>query len=536
MLAARRVLANNILTVGTLFRTPGNPNLLAPAFNATPTFPRTVDPTNDAVFGFSPDFHSGYVDSWSVGYQREINRNTVVEFRYVGNRGKDLQLQYRINEVNAIENGFGSEFALAQQNLLANIAAGRGANFRYFGAGTNTNPLPIILSYFSGNSVNPSASASYSNALFANTTFLNQLNPANPQVQGMANTLDFNFRGNTLANGTFQQGKPVNFVHNCPNTFGFCYQFDNSEKSWYDAAVVEVRRRLSSGVRFQASYVFAKSFSNAYASAGDTFFGVGAGDQSNVGAVTLRNPSLDKTFSQVDVRHAFKFDATLDLPFGQGQKFLSSSNWFSNALFGGWSIIPTLRWQSGSPILMENINIVGMTGKDLQKAVGVYYNQDIFGTIVPVSYLPKAIIENTIRAFTFATPSATNTTGYSATLGAPQGSFIAPAGYGNCQQRSLGECGSRKFVLYGPSFFKVDSAVIKRVKFDEKRNIEMRVTAFDVLNKTNWRLGGWTGNVNNITAFTGTFGQMLTGWAYQDPSGSNDPGGRIVDLMLRFNF
>jgi hypothetical protein len=59
---------------------------------------------------------------------------------------------------------------------------------------------------------------------------------------------------------------------------------------------------------------------------------------------------------------------------------------------------------------------------------------------------------------------------------------------------------------------------------------------FDVLNKTNWRIGGWAANVNNITGFRGNFGQMQTGWAYQDPNGSNDPGGRLIDLMMRFNF
>ncbi len=31
-------------------------------------------------------------------------------------------------------------------------------------------------------------------------------------------------------------------------------------------------------------------------------------------------------------------------------------------------------------------------------------------------------------------------------------------------------------------------------------------------------------------------GQILNGWACQDPNGSNDPGGRITDLLLRFNF
>ncbi len=527
--------ANNILTVGTLFRTPGNPNITPPAFSATPVFPRPVNPTNDAAFGFAPDFRSGYVDSVSFGYQRQLGKDTVVELRYVGNRGKDMQIQYRINEVNAIENGFGAEFARAQQNLLANIAAGRGANFRYFGAGTGTNPLPIILSYFSGNGVDPNAAAAYSNALFTNATFLNQLNPTNPAVQGMANTLDFNFRANTLTAGAFQGAKPANFVHNCPNTFGFCYQFDNSEKSWYDSAVIEVRRRLSDGLRFQASYVYGKSFTNSYASAGDSFFGVGAGDQSNVASNSLRNRSLDKSYSQIDVRHAFKFDATWDMPFGKGRKFMSSSNWASDAAFGGWTLTPTVRWQSGAPILMENIQLVGMNSKDLQDAVGVYYNQVINGVTVPVSYLPADIITNTIRAFTPATPSATNATGYPVGL-APTGKFIAPAGYGNCQQRTTGQCGFRKFVLYGPNFFKMDSSIAKRFNIGEKRNVELRVTAFDVLNRTNWRLGGWTGNVNNITAFTGTFGQMLAGWSYQDPNGSNDPGGRILDFMLRINF
>ena len=351
----------------------------------------------------------------------------------------------------------------------------------------------------------------------------------------MANTLDFNFRANTLTAGTQQGAKPVNFVHNCPNTFGFCYQFDNSEKSWFDAGVIEIRRRLSNGLRFQASYQYGRSFTNAYASAGDNFFGVGAGDQSNVASNSLRNRALDRSPSQIDLRHAFKFDATWDVPIGKGRKFLSSSHWLADTLVGGWTLTPIIRWQSGSPILMENIQLVGMDAKELQDAVGVYHNQVIRGVTVPVSFLPADIIENTIRANTFATPSVANATGHPAGQ-LPSGRFIAPAGFGNCQARTSGDCGFRKFVLFGPNFFKLDSSIGKRFNIDEKRNVEFRMTAFDVLNHTNWRLGGWTGNVNNITAFTGTFGQMLSGWAYQDPNGSNDPGGRILDFLVRINF
>ena len=551
---------------GTLFRTPGNPNLSPPTFDSKPDFPREVDPFNDAVFGFSPDFRSGYVDSWSFGYQRQLGRDTVVEFRYIGNRGKDLQSQYNLNEVNAIENGIGAEFALAQKNLIANINAGRFVcavanqnpcapqniltTFGYFGQNSGTSPLPITLSYIAGFGADPNAVASYNNPEFTNLSSfgaIGLLNPANPQPQGYANGLDGVFRDNTLVGGQFGNARPVNFVHNCPNTFGFCYQFDNSERSWFDAGVIEVRRRLSNGLRFQASYQYGKSYTNAYASAADPVFGLGAGDQSNVAVYSLRNRGLDKSFSQIDLRHAFKFDSTWYLPFGKGRKFLSSSHWLTDTILGGWTLTPIVRWQSGSPILMENIELVGMTAKELQDAVGVYTNQTINGTVVPVSFLPADIIENTIRANTFEPPQieiintngtlrqAKSTSGYTAGQ-APTGRFIAPAGFGNCQARTSGQCGFRKFVLFGPNFFKLDSSIGKRFSIGEKRNVEFRMTAFDVLNHTNWRLGGWGGNVNNITAFTGQFGQMLAGWAYADPNGSNDPGGRILDFMIRINF
>jgi len=543
------------LSVGTLFRTPGNPNLVAPSFNADPVYPRTVTAA-DAALAFSPDFHTGFVDSWSVGYQREINKDTVFEVRYVGNRGRQMQQQYTINEVNAIENGFGAEYALAQQNLLANQAACRcftGSptatnqcqnNFRYYGPGTGTSPLPILTSYFNSTNADPNSPAAYASSNFQNSTFVNALSPANPNVLGFASTVESNFRATGTAPGLHQ--RPLNFFNNCATTVGFCFVFDNSEKSWYDSVQVEVRRRLSSGVRFNASYVFGKAFTNAFASAGTLFFGLGAGDQSNASNTTLRNRDLDKTTAQVDIRHAFKFDSTIDLPFGKGQQWLSSSNWASNALFGGWSISPVLRWQSGSPVLLEGVNLVGMTAKDLQKKIGVYYNQTIVQpsgatSVANVTYLPADIINNTIRAFTTAGTAPIATSGFTSTTGygvgqAPTGAFIAPAGFNNCQQRAPGQCGFRKLVLYGPSFFKIDATILKRIPIGERRNIELRASMYDVLNRTNWRLGGWTGNVNNITAFTGTFGQMQSGWSYQDPSGSNDPGGRIIDLMIRINW
>ena len=49
-----------------------------------------------------------------------------VEARYVGNARREIWSTQNHNEVNFLDNGFLNEFRLAQQNLQANIAAGRG--------------------------------------------------------------------------------------------------------------------------------------------------------------------------------------------------------------------------------------------------------------------------------------------------------------------------------------------------------------------------------------------------------------------------
>ncbi|MBA2378765.1 MAG: hypothetical protein H0V76_04245, partial [Blastocatellia bacterium] len=128
--------------------------------------------------------------------------------------------------------------------------------------------------------------------------------------------------------------------------------------------------------------------------------------------------------------------------------------------------------------------------------------------------------------------------GYGTTFGAggPQGRFIAPAGFGNCISRSVGDCGFNNLIMYGPSFFKFDATLSKKFKWGERRNIEFRTTILDVLNAPNFRVGGFGADVVNLNVGGATFGQMGNGSAYQDISTTNDNGGRQIDLMLRINF
>ena len=93
-----------------------------------------------------PGLQVPYSQTWTAGWQRKLTRDLAIEARYVGTRSLQSWQTYGYNdEENIIENGFLDEFKLAQQNLQANIAAGRGANFRYFGPGTGTSLTGVRL-------------------------------------------------------------------------------------------------------------------------------------------------------------------------------------------------------------------------------------------------------------------------------------------------------------------------------------------------------------------------------------------------------
>ena len=193
--------------------------------------------------------------SWQVGIQRSIGAQMAVEARYVGTRSGDLWSdRYNFNEINITENGFLNEFRLAQQNLQANIAAGRGATFRYAGPGTGTAPLPIFLAYFSGLPSSAAGdAANYSSALFTNNTFINPLATFNPQPYVAANALDADAVRRTNA---LRAGLPANFIVANPDLLGGANVTTNGGGTRYNALVLVLKRRMSSGLQFDTSYTY----------------------------------------------------------------------------------------------------------------------------------------------------------------------------------------------------------------------------------------------------------------------------------------
>ena len=509
IITTNRDLAQGNLVGGSLGALPllfrESSRLGAPAFTTTPTYPLVGAPfvaVTNSVNIYDPNLKVPYSQSWTFGIQREITKDTAVEVRYVGTRNLRGWTTYNLNSVenNIVENGLLNEFKLAMANLQANIAAGRGSNFRYYGPNTGTSPLPITLAYFSGTPAAQAGDAArYTSANFASATFVNTLALNGPAPLTYASSLDAQaaFRTNALT-----AGLPANFMLTNPGLRGGANFTGNGGYTRYDSMQIELRRRLSKGLLVQANYQFAKSFESS--------------------RVSFRAPRVNIQDTNT-LRHGFKVNWIFELPVGRGQKLFGNAPGWADRFLGGWEFDGAARIQSGQLYNFGNVNLVGMTAADLQKEFKLRFNDD--AKIVYI--LPQDIIDNTIRAFNV---SATSANGYG-TLGAPTGRYIAPANNRNCLQVYSGQCAPQNIFVTGPAFARYDLSVVKRTKITEKVNFELRGEFLNAFNNINFF--NPTG-----AAFTGlsslTFGQVTT--AYADSSNTNDPGGRIIQLVARFNF
>jgi hypothetical protein len=453
--------ANRNHTLGNL-GTPGtillrSSDLGPPAFSTTRNYPMTDVVTGD-ILAFDQNMQVPYSQTWTAGWQRKLTSDMAVEARYVGTRSLQSWQTYNFNgEVNIVENGFLDEFRQAQQNLQANIAAGRGSNFRYFGPGTGTSPLPIFVAYFAGRT-DADNTAAYSNSNFQSATFVNELAIYNPDPHGMANSLDGDAarRANALT-----AGLPANFLVTNPNYLGGANIVGNGGYTKYNSLQLELRKRLSAGLQFNASYVFGRAYGSS--------------------RYSLRTPRLKtlQTGTEGGVDHAFKTNWTYELPFGQGRRFGSSAGPVLDRIIGGWSFDGLARIQSGRMLDLGNVRLVGMSTSELEEMFKLRF--DHAGKLIYM--LPQDVIDETIKAFSV---SATSPTGYGS-LGAPSGRYIAPANGPDCIEvaSGFGDCGLRSVVVTGPTLIRFDLSAVKRIPIKGRVNAEFRAEFLNAFN-TPW--------------------------------------------------
>jgi len=467
---------------------------------STPVYPIPASFTT-SLNDFQPNMKLGYVQSWNIGWQRQLGKDAVVEFRYTGNHGVHLWRQYNLNEANIYENGFLSEFQIAQNNLkIARggdlTATAKGNNWGNQGlAGQQNTP---ILSTAIGNTTD---------ATIAGYLLLGQAGTA-------ANSIATNLgRMNALTAST---SKACNGAA-CPSNLFFVnptvgnggsFVETNDGTSYYDALQIEMRRRMSHGMSMQASYVWSKSLAD----------GPTNSSSSVSQPTTLRNLGMDKGPSGFDLRHAIKANWIYELPFGTGRRF--GAHGVGGKILEGWELNGVVRIQSGLPFYLAGLGTANqngdgfvlnnMTTADLQNDVALRKTTGADGKGI-VYYLPDSLIQNTQAAYNTGgrTPSQLDKT-------AP---YLSPA--------AAGQFGWRGYLYQNWNRF-FDASMVKRTRIHETMNLEFRATALNVFNMTQF------GNNGAYAGIGSTFGQV-TG-AYRDISGTVEPGGRILEFMLRFNF
>ena len=484
-------------TAPLLLREPNR--LVPPAFNDTPSYPLLATTAN-SINIFDPNIRTPYVHQYSAGFQRSLGRDMAFEIRYVGNRNMNAWTTENWNaEENIYETGFLNEFKLAQQNLAANVAAGRGANFRYAGPGTGTSPLPIYLAYLTAQPASRAGDpTAYSNALFASNTWTTHLGIYEPDPQDAANDLHAN---TTLRANAIAAGLPANFFVMNPAVTGATIT-RSLAGTRYNALQLDFRRRFSQGFLVTANYTYA--------------------DRTGSSLQTLHQDRI--YLSSTDVPHAFKTQWSWEIPVGRDRRFGTGMNKVLNAIVGNWEFSGTGRLQR-QQYDMGSVQLFGMTRDELQKEFKIRTVQSSTGAVTVFNF-PQEIIDNTRRAFNTDPGSVT---GYGGD-GPPTGRYIGPASNANCIAIYAGDCGApRQVLLLGPVFSRWDMRINKKFPFGQKASFDFGLEVLNVFDNINFNYQtdpnpGTSANTFRVTT------------AYTDINTTFDPGGRIGQLVLRFNW
>lgn len=459
----------------------------APAVNR----PLISSVVTSTVNAFDEDIQLPYTQNWSAGWQRRLTNSSAIELRYVGSVHKNDWDTVNINEVNITGNGFLNEFRVAQANLQANIAAGRGATFAYAGANTGTQPLPIFLAHFNAqNAANAGNAALYTGANWTSATFLGFLASRNPNPWGFATTAGTaGLIGNaTLRANALTAGLPANFFVANPDMLGGANLTMNSGAGTRaHSGQFEYRKRFSNSFAVNASYTFSiAQLQRRY-------------------GFTKPLEWLDQAGQVGNVRHALKANWSIEVPIGRDRAIGSAMHPALDAFVGGWSIDGVGRVQTGEVLDFGNVRMVGMTKEELQKEIKVQQ-----GPGGQIFLLPADIIDNTAKAFSV---SPTTANGYSS-LGAPSGRYFAPANGPDCIESApgYGDCGARSITVNGPRLVRFDIGISKKFDLPGRFVFEFRAEMLNAFNEPYFNpasAGGTPLGFN--TATTAPAGPVATG-------------------------
>ena len=253
-----------------------------------------------------PNLKSGYVQSYSLNVQRQLDSKSVLQVGYVGNRGEKLFMDVDVNQPR-INGDFLNAFKELQAFVIGGAAPSAGNTLvKIFGT--------------------PAAAVSA----------LNSTNLRNGNVGAVANTLDRNQYTKYAAAGVSQT-----YLRNFPQ-FNQVVLGTNNGRSYFDSLQVTLRR-TAGALQLQANYTWSKSMDNISTE--------GNGFNTPIDSYNL---GLNRARADFDRPHSFNLTSIYTLPIGRGKMLGGQMPVIFDKLLGGWSLGNLMILQNGQPFSVSS--------------------------------------------------------------------------------------------------------------------------------------------------------------------------------------
>jgi hypothetical protein len=404
-----------------------------PVQNVAPTITRPFTPfvedgfpfglaTGEFNYAVDQHFRVPYSIQYSLGFQREIPGNFILEMSYVGRQGRKLFSQADVAQVLNFRDKTSGQFMLDAFNLLQNqVQAG------LTGGAITKQP------WFE-NQIGPGGTA-----LMAGNSSLRQL-----VLRGDTSDAIFLLYQNGLLDPNVGMSAQ----------FGTNIYISNQGASSYDGLLVSLRKRFSHGLQFDFNYTWSHSIDNGSSVVNTVTGGI---------VCDLTNLRVCRGPSDFDIRHLVNANFIYELPFGRGHMFGSGVPGWVNQIIGGWEVTGIFTGRSGLPFgttttaFPVSFNFGGAAGGPAAQNLR---NPPAIRPEIHDSGSTIQFFKDPLTVFNPASPTT-----------------------GVLRFPHHGEMGNRNF-FRGPGFWNLDTALIKTwgMPWSEHQNLQLRWEAFNLFN------------------------------------------------------
>jgi len=489
----------------------------------TPTSSPFPVPTTARNLGITTyNMVSPYTQNWNVEVQRELTKRMSVSVRYVGTKGTKITSNVDLNTIGwyknentaALLDAFNTVRQGGESPLLDQIFKGIGFTGTCVG-GTVTAGVTCT-----GASI--ARTFSTTRGQLANGTFgafLGTLNTANyttSLVNGVPTTNTNSDSGNILRHA----GLPDNYLVPDPQ-YSSVSVTQNPDNSTYHSLNVQFTQRLTRGFTNTTTYIWSKA--------------MGPG-----GAIDPFHQNT-KQLQAVDHKSQISSNGTYELPLGANHYVAGNSPGWVQGIVNNIQVSGIMNYTTGAPLSLTGIStIAGGTGNpvivgDLKQNLG---GGKIAETSNGVTYFDgwTTVVDPGLTQVSpiCAPPGVTTTTNCNGMLSGynnralqdPSGNIVLV----NALPGQAGNLGA--MTVRGPGRFDLDMNVVKRVRIDESKSLELRLDVVNVMNHPNF--SNPTMSINANGGIAGTWGRITSLASGQNIGGNG--GMRSFVINTRFNF